>query len=297
MRVHTLGRHRLYVNVERKFRPLGDTELNFSPMLAPGARYDDPFFLEHLDQFRGLYEAGAGIVVTKKGAVVIFGDVSFYGRNVEDFQVAREIFVDKRYAFRSSLSKVVVDIGMNVGLASLQLAADPTVIEVHSFEPFGQPFDRAVENFKLNPSLGRKIKPNRLGLGGVDESRDVLVYEGRTIGSSIRGHDNGVPEAIEVRDAARTLRPIFERAASLGAEIFLKVDCEGSEFAIFESLVKADLLTSVRGLLVEWHKWWSADKTREELIDPLIAHGFVIFDQTSAADYWAGQFNAVRVSS
>jgi hypothetical protein len=76
----------------------------------------------------------------------------------------------------------------------------------------------------------------------------------------------------------------------------LKVDCEGSEFPIFESLERSGLLKSIRAMAIEWHRTWEHDKNQDQLLDPLMRNGFVVFDRTQASDLFAGQFWAVRTN-
>ena len=215
---------------------------------------------------------------------------------MEDFQVAKEVFVTNEYTVRSPRRRIVVDIGKNVGLASLLMAHDPNVIAVHSFEPFEMPFKRALENFSINPLLAPKIHANHFGLAGENLETDVFVNDSATISTSIKGVKSGRSETIRVREAAIALASVFEEAADIGADVFLKIDCEGSEFAIFESLARHDRFKSVRGIMVEWHKWWSADKTQMDLMKFLFANDFIVFDRTNGTDLWAGQFNALRVT-
>ena len=155
--------------------------------------------------------------------------------------------------------------------------------------------DRLLENFQLNPGLADKILPNLFGLGGVEIETEVLAHESRSIATSVRGLSDGKATRIQIRDAGTVLSPIVERARAAQLEIFVKIDCEGSEFDIFDSLNRRGLFGAFRGVLVEWHKWWDATKTQRDLVSRLLANGYVVLDRTKMADPWAGRFNAIRV--
>jgi len=199
-------------------------------------------------------------------------------KNKGDLNVFDDIFCANNYNFRMTGSCCVIDIGMNVGLASLYFARMPTVQVVHSFEPFTCPFNRALENFALNPDIGVKIKPNHFGLSGTNEVLEVSFSEDPTIGASIRGGAGPATDKITVRDASATLRPIIEEAERNKQLVVIKMDCEGSEFAIVEALDRANLLGRVNVFMIQWHKLWSADKSNDDLARPLLANGFAVFD-------------------
>jgi FkbM family methyltransferase len=189
---------------------------------------------------------------------------------------------------------VAVDIGMNVGVASLALARSPRIVSVLSFEPFQAPFRRALSNFESNPELARKISPMNVGLSDRDQVLEVMSQEISTIGVSIRGAGTGQKEQIAVRDAGRELRNHITAARIDGKGVVLKVDCEGSEFAIIESFQREELLQHIDVMMIEWHKWWSKEKTQADLIAPLLEAGFFVFDRTNPGNPYAGLLLAVR---
>jgi FkbM family methyltransferase len=75
---------------------------------------------------------------------------------------------------------VFVDIGVNSGLVSLFAAGNKDVWKIYGFAPFRAPFQRALANFQLNPTIAAKIDPKNIALG--DSNRSVEVLE------SIRDH-------------------------------------------------------------------------------------------------------------
>ena len=68
----------------------------------------------------------------------------------------------------------------------------------------------------------------------------------------------GVPTNVSLKDAATMLRPVIEDAKARGLAVVVKVDCEGSEFAIFRSLAAAGLLSQIDAFMVEWHAMFEA---------------------------------------
>ena len=68
-----------------------------------------------------------------------------------------EILVDEVYSFDCTGDAIVIDIGMNRGIASLYFAAKDNILNVYAFEPFGPTRALAQRNLELNPELARKI--------------------------------------------------------------------------------------------------------------------------------------------
>jgi hypothetical protein len=46
--------------------------------------------------------------------------------------------------------------------------------------------------------------------------------------------------------------------------------------------------------LIEWHKWWSADRSAKDFILPLLDKNFVVLDHTEASDRYAGTVYAIK---
>lgn len=254
------------------------------------------FFNTHISQFKFFEKNGFTFEVTAQEVIAEFSGTRFHVNNAEDFQVLSEIFIHNEYNFITGRDKLVIDIGMNAGLASLFLARDPSVREIHAFEPFSLPHARALKNFALNPRAAAKIRPNQFGLGEKDDQMEVMVRSDATIGISVRGADTGRPETIHIKEAAGVIGPLAERARSANMDLVIKMDCEGSEFGIFEALARRGLFGSINAMVIEWHKWWSKDKNQMTLIAPLLDAGFIVLDKTQLSNPHAGLCYAVKAA-
>ncbi|WP_407050774.1 FkbM family methyltransferase [Methyloraptor flagellatus] len=296
-RVFNIGRAGLVVDEQRDVSARAPDVPDFTPMLPPGAPVPDAFFVDNAEHFRKMYENGARLAVVETGTIAQFGDVRFKVANPEDFQIAYEVFIVREYNACLRRRSTVFDIGMNVGLLSLFMASNPQVSEVHSFEPFALPRRRAAENFALNGRFADKITVHPFGLSDKDDQIAVAVSDQATISTSIRGRGDGVrTETIDVRAAADVLAPLFAAAKARGDDIVMKIDCEGAEFPIFESLRSASLFRSVTAIMLEWHRSWSPALSQDDLLAVLRAEGFIAFDRTLATDQFAGQILAVRAA-
>ena len=179
-----------------------------------------------------------------------------------------EIFAKEEYGIEypfnsNSDGAVVIDIGMNVGCASLYFANLMNVTKVYSYEPFKENYCEALSNFALNPNLSSKIVPHNFGLGN---GNYLLSVNG---GISCRKDISGELLQITINDAAEILGPIIDEHGKMG-KIWLKCDCEGGEYDIFESLGK-DLLSKIDIITMEWHGHCDKLKFLKEM---LLKNGF-----------------------
>jgi FkbM family methyltransferase len=252
-----------------------------------------PFFQQNRAMLRDLYEKNIGVRIFRDSVVLTVNGISLYARSADDLTFIGEIFYESAYNFTLGRDVCVIDIGMNIGLATLTFASKAEVRQVHSFEPFRNTYDRAVENLSLNPDLSAKVRPTNCGLSDQDSDGDVLVSESGNSGSmSTVGIAQGTPVHLSLKDAGPLLRPIITEARAQGLDVVVKMDCEGSEFGIFRSLAANGLLSQISAFMVEWHAMFD-DKTQEDLIAPLRDNGFIVFDRSPPSGN--GFFYAARL--
>ena len=82
-------------------------------------------------------------------------------------------------------------------------------------------------------------------------------------------------------------------AHAAGQAVIVKVDCEGSEFAVFQSLAHHGLIKKISAFMVEWHAMFDEHR-QETLIAPLREAGFLVFDRSPPVGN--GFFYAVRMA-
>lgn len=252
-----------------------------------------PFFQAHRPMLRAMHDQGIGVAIRNGGVVLGVGGVALNARTPDDLTFIGEVFHENAYTFRTGADACVIDIGMNIGLASLLFASRREVREVWSFEPFRTTYDRALANLALNPTLAAKVNAANIGLSDHDHEGSIRVAAQSDSGAmSVVGSQQGEPVHIVLADAATALRPIIDRARAARLDVIVKCDCEGSEFAIFRSLMAAGLLGKITAFMVEWHAMFD-DKTQDDLIAPLSDAGFIVFDRSPPTGN--GFFYAARV--
>lgn len=231
-----------------------------------------------------------------KNAFLEIDGVRIHSASYDDIHFVDEIFHKKTYNLSSEKDTCFLDIGMNVGLATLLFANMPNVSEVHAFEPFPETYARALRNIRLNPALAPKITAHPFGLAARDEELVVQVEDGlaNSGGWNLRSDHGDRTVRLNVRDAASALGPIIAQAEASGRQVIAKIDCEGSEFDIFQSLSKADLFRSITALMVEWHRVFEG-RDQSELLAPLKSAGFIVID--ISPEEGNGFFYAVRAAN
>jgi len=186
-----------------------------------------------------------------------------------------EVIMNKVYRTTFRTPTVVIDVGMNVGLASLYFAAQPNVVAVYGFEPFKATFESALANFALNPELAKKIEPENSGLDSrayhtkagynpaINWQLGIHGPVGDTGGAVLEQCEIELQSAVDVFNSVRAKHP--------NAAILIKMDCEGSEREIIPALCSDPSFRDRVALTMETHG------CGEEVFGSLEAAGFSVF--------------------
>lgn len=183
--------------------------------------------------------------------------------SLSNMAVLYEIFIEKIYSIDVTENElVVIDIGMNVGVASLFFASQSYVNKVYGYEPFPETFAEASLNVSANPKFASKLTLNNEGVSDVNEIRYITLFESGLLSASTieQNNDYGkkIGQVVEVQLVS--INKVFELviAENPNAKILLKLDCEGEEYAIFEMLNESTYLHNVDIAIIEWHEKGSA---------------------------------------
>lgn len=230
-----------YINGNRIYMRLKDTDIDMKKIR----------FLNRMDAMEDRWDYD---VQDDKSIISKIGNVKIRERFLTDFDIVTEIFVMNTYYFHIPADEIVViDMGMNIGAASLYFANMRNVVSVYGFEPFPDTYQQAVDNFALNSnSIKNKIHPYNVAVTDREEIKMVAVSAEQTGWRNIFCNDNDKTKVeIQCIPAVSILSGIIEK--NLGRKIVMKIDVEGSEFIIFENLAKTNLLESIDVILMEYH--------------------------------------------
>lgn len=240
---------------------------------------DYPIFFDGYEKyFYNLSSKGFEFSFGRKDLFLKKDKLVFKIDTLEELYIINEIFVDEVYNFEANSEYLVIDIGMNVGLAALYFSQFENIKYVFGFEPFVQTYESALKNFEFNAMISHKIQTFNYGLSDKDQSID-LPYNSQIRGSmGIKNMTeickDGCTETIILKEASTALIKIIEKHKSY--KIVVKIDCEGSEYDIIESLEKSSILSLFDMYIIEWHKMPEYEIKHSRMINLLKSNGFIV---------------------
>ncbi len=200
-----------------------------------------------------LHEQGFETAKTPAGVMVKNKDLTILGRSDNTYWTVHGVLCDEAYAFSSEQNFIVLDIGFNIGVASLYYALKKNVTHIYAFEPFEPTYKQGLINLEINKHLSNKITPHNFGLGSQNGFVGISYNPERpgSMSSVVDRYAGSTQiEKIEIKNASEVCGPIFNRHTE---KILLKIDCEGAEKEILATLSKDNLLQKVHAIAMEWH--------------------------------------------
>lgn len=219
--------------------------------------------------------------------------LKFKVSTLSNMAVLYEIYIQKIYNVNFIHDDVVVvDIGMNVGVASLYFANYDKVKTLYGFEPFPDTYNEALMNLSFNTKLKDKLNFINKGVSDVSERKDIDLYDSGLLSASTIYSDNnfgkkiGKKITVDIISIIDLMNDISSKHPT--NKIILKVDCEGEEYSIFDSLNSTSYLENVICIIVEWH-----ENGPDRITDILTKKGFQYF-QVDDANFNAGLIYAFK---
>lgn len=269
-RWHQLAIHHAFSGYAKKSVFLPEINLTIK-------EYTFILLLEGYDNAKNIVGYGGHFEINGNQLLLSIDGITLEIQTAEELFIVSEIFINKCYEFHLKGECAVIDIGMNVGIASLYFASMPSTTKVYGFEPFKPTYEQANVNFNLNSHLKGKIVPQNLGLGLNDEKLSVeysAQHRGRVgiHGSRlVKDHiENTNLEIMKIQSASTVLDKV--RLEANVQQFVVKMDCEGAEFDIIKNLQLNDNLRFIQMLLMEWH-----EQEPLSIIETLLANEFKVF--------------------
>lgn len=217
-------------------------------------RYQEAIQLKQKANFNFYWNNNALIAATT--------ELEFKINDEEELFILAEVFLEGSYNLISATKKriTLIDVGMNVGITSLFYASKENVDQVFSFEPFLPTFNLACQNMILNKKYSDKIKANNFGLAK-NNGELKIDYSPKQKG---RMGFHGLPESSIYKSKTLTQQTIHLKKAAteflkikdqlFNQFVVCKIDCEGAEYEIIESLNEGSALTFIQIFFIEWHE-------------------------------------------
>jgi len=228
------------------------------------------FIIDRFDLFIQLIKShDSKIIIDNNDLYFKTGDLTLKITTAEEIFIIYEIFVKRCYEVIIENDFNVIDVGMNVGFASLFFAQNKKIKKIYGYEPFKPTFNAALVNFELNKKYAQKIIPENLGLGSKNESLTVNYNDILKGKNSISNPGFEHMELIHLKCGKELIESILKKNPS--ERCLVKMDCEGSEFEIFENYNNKLMPEQLFGFIIEWHF-----RNPQFIIDILIRNHFKI---------------------
>jgi FkbM family methyltransferase len=168
--------------------------------------------------------------------------------------------------------RTIVDLGANLGFATLYFASRFPHARIYSFEPHPEHCRLFADNVRIN-GLSHRVQIIKAA-AGISKGSAHLTDANRESAVHEAAGEHTVPVAIV---------DIFEQLAGLQAIDLLKMDIEGGEYPILGDDRFAEL--KVRQLVMEWHRTPAYSDCRAWCRDRLQSLGFVLEEREDAGEY------------
>jgi FkbM family methyltransferase len=198
-------------------------------------------------------------------------------------QVIFEVFREDMYSFFNARNSVVVDIGANIGIASIFFASHPLVDQVYGFELIPATYRLAKTNLEASNVLS-KVQLLDHGIAAADGTFTIPAEEGGSVDASVYEVSRSAEKSLSGKTMdvrVRAVVPVLNEilAKHPGLAVVFKIDCEGTEYELINELAESKLLQKIDVIMMEWHYHGP-----EKLIAPLTKNGFTVFNRNIPND-------------
>ena len=195
-----------------------------------------------------------------------------------DLMVLTTVWVMEEYDIEDlkiNENDVVIDIGAHIGLFSLLVSQFCKTGKILSFEPVRENFDLLVSNLELNKI--DNVLPFNMAVSKNSDNLNLFLNEDESAHSifpksskSVFSLPTGKTTAVE----STTLQKIFDENKISSCKL-LKLDCEGAEYEIIDSL-SPEYLNRIQNIVMEYHLADSKPELIKNLVLKIKNAGFKI---------------------
>jgi FkbM family methyltransferase len=179
--------------------------------------------------------------------------------NSTDLDTFTLIWLQKEYSklgFEIHDNDIIIDVGSHIGLFALYASQFCKKGKIFCFEPNQENYDLLLSNMRLNNMAN--ITSYNAAVSNSD--MDVMLY----LNADNTAHSLHIPNSKSVKVKSLTLRSILD-SNKLETCDYLKLDCEGSEYDIIESLPD-EYFKKIKKIYIEYHFF----DTKPELVSKLL---------------------------
>ena len=166
--------------------------------------------------------------------------------NSTDLMAFTHVWLLREYdkpGFEINSNDVIIDIGAHIGLFTLFASQFCKSGKIYCFEPIRENFDLLLSNLELNRIIN--VKPYNIAVS--QKIGSVTMYLNR----DESGHSMHVPGTKSVQVTSNSLKNIID-SNNLEKCDLIKIDCEGEEYDIINSLPDA-YFNKISRMCIEYH--------------------------------------------
>jgi len=182
---------------------------------------------------------------TNRSANIVGFEVRFLDYEILSY-LFKEIFVGNEYYFvAGNDSPYIIDCGSNIGVSLLYFKMLYPNSRIVAFEPGDDTYCCLEEN--VNNNRLKSVATHKAALSSKDGTIDLFYDEEKSGSLFMSVIQKRMPKQRRSVEATRLSKYIDEEVD------FLKIDIEGSELEVIEELSKADKLSYVKQMVIEYH--------------------------------------------
>jgi len=189
--------------------------------------------------------------------------------NSTDLMALTHVWIIQEYSgddFPISNDDVIIDVGAHIGLFALFASQFCKNGKIFCYEPIKENYKILIENIEMNQI--QNIFPNNLAV--TKETSRVKIF----LNDDQSGHSMFIQNKNFVEVDSKSLSDIFIDNGIKECD-FLKLDCEGAEYEIVES-ISSDLFTKINKTAIEYHMVDTKPELLKQLINKLKQFSFSV---------------------
>ena len=130
--------------------------------------------------------------------------------------------------------KVIIDIGANFGVQSLQFAKEFSNSKIFSIEPTSFAFLKMKKNFDLNNQFSKNLIPLQLFIGAKNQNLPKSTYSSWNLDQKDTKHEKHLGSKKETDKATIITLDNFVEIHNISKVDFIKLDVDGFEFSVLK---------------------------------------------------------------
>ena len=189
--------------------------------------------------------------------------------NSTDLMALTHVWMIQEYSddnFSINNDDIIIDVGAHIGLFALFASQFCKNGKIFCYEPIKENYKILIENIEMNQI--QNIFPNNLAV--TKETSRVKIF----LNDDQSGHSMFTQNKNFVEVDSKSLSDIFIDNGIKECD-FLKLDCEGAEYEIIESL-PSDLFTKINKTAIEYHMVDTKPELLKQLINKLKLFSFSV---------------------